>query len=157
MDIQDVLKEHEMWLNLEDGGKRANLQGADLQGADLQGADLRHANLRRADLQGANLQGANLQGADLQGADLQGADLQGADLRHANLRHANLDFSCLPLWCGSLDVEVDKRLAAQIIYHFCRLECDDTDIKEAQNSLLRLANQFHRVGECGIIERKVIE
>ena len=112
MDIQDVVKKHEMWLSLEDGGKLA---------------DLRHANL------------------------------QGADLRRANLQGADLDFSCLPLWCGSLDVEVDKRLAVQIIYHFCRLKCNDTDIKEAQNRLLGLANQFHRVGECGIIERKVVE
>ena len=47
--------------------------------------------------------------ADLQDADLRGANLQGANLRGANLRGANLDYSCWPLWCGSLDVKVDRR------------------------------------------------
>ncbi|MEY8576163.1 pentapeptide repeat-containing protein [Oscillospiraceae bacterium 21-37] len=49
------------------------------------------------------------------GADLRGVDLRKADLQGANLRGANLDYSCWPLWCGSLDVKVDVRLAAQLV------------------------------------------
>lgn len=41
----------------------------------------------------------------LEGAGLFEADLTGADLSHANLSGANIDYSCLPLWCGSLDVK----------------------------------------------------
>ena len=80
------------------------------------------------------------------------ADLQQADMRWANMREADMDFSCWPLWCGSLDVIVDKRIAAQLAYHFCRIVCDDDEVKSAQKMLAPLANQFHRVEECGRIE-----
>ena len=94
---------------------------------------------------------ANLRWADLRGADLREADLCEANLRRANLCGANLDFSCWPLWCGSLDVTVDKRIAAQLAYHFCRVRCDDPEVQAAQKALAPLANQFHRVEECGRI------
>ena len=90
---------------------------------------------------------ANLCGTDLQRADLWGADLRGADL----------DYSCWPLWCGSMDVKVCKRIAAQLAYHFCRLDCDDPEVIAAQNALIPLANQFHRTGECGLLEPKEIK
>ena len=84
-------------------------------------------------------------------ADLRGADLRGANLHRANLCGANLDFSCWPLWCGSLDVTVDKRIAAQLAYHFCRVRCVDPEVQADQKALAPLANQFHRVEECGRI------
>lgn len=67
-------------------------------------------------------------------ANLQGANLRDADLRDADLRGANVDYSCWPLWCGSLDAKVDRRIAAQLAYHFCRLDCDDPDYIEARNA-----------------------
>jgi len=134
VELAAVLEKHRKWLNDEEGGERANLQGADLQEANLQRADLRYANLQRA---------------DLHGADLHGADLHGADLRYANLQGADLDYSSWPLWCGSLDVEVDRRIAAQLAYHFCRLDCADPDYLAARSALLPFANTFHRVDGCG--------
>lgn len=98
----------------------------------------------RADLREADLRRANLRGADLWEADLRGADLRGADL----------DYSCWPLWCGSLDVRVCKRIAAQLAYHFCRLDCDDQEVIAAQNAIIPLANQFHRADDCGKLEPK---
>ena len=80
-ELQKILEAHKKWINSEDDGVRAYLRGANLSGADLSGAYLR---------------GAYLRGADLSGANLRGADLRGADL----------DFSCWPLWCGSLAVKV---------------------------------------------------
>ena len=132
--LKNVLELHRKWINKEPGGERANLWGADLWRADLWRANLWRANLREA----------NLRGADLRGADLRGADLCGA----------NLDYSCWPLWCGSLDVRVCKRIAAQLAYHFCRLDCDDPEVIAAQNAIIPLANQFHRVNECGKLEPK---
>ena len=49
--------------------------------------------------------------------DLRGANLRGADLRGANLSGADLDFAAWPLWCGSLQVALDERLQAQLLYH----------------------------------------
>ena len=71
-----------------------------------------------------------------------------ADLQDADLRGANIDYSCWPLWCGSLDVKVDRRIFCQLAYHLCRVIVDD-ECKEAQLMLGRLANEFHRVDECG--------
>ena len=140
--LKNILELHQKWLNEEPGGERA-----DLWGADLRGANLWRAGLRGADLRGANLREANLRGADLRGANLRGADLRGA----------NLDYSCWPLWCGSLGVRVCKRIAAQLAYHFCRLDCDDPEVIAAQNALIPLANQFHRADECGKLEPKEVK
>lgn len=79
-ELNAILKKHQMWLNVEDGGERANLRWADLSGLDLRGANLYGADLYGANLYGANLRGANLRGANLYGANLGGADLGGADL-----------------------------------------------------------------------------
>ena len=124
---------------------------------DLRGADLRGANLRGANLSGADLRGANLRGANLSGADLSRADLRGANLRGANLSGADLDYSCWPLWCGSLKVKTDKRLACQLAYHLCSMQCDDEEYIKMRNSILDFANQFHRVEECGRLEITVKE
>lgn len=80
------------------------------------------------------------------------ANLSRADLCWANLSGANLDYSCWPLWCGSLDVKVDARIARQLAYHFCRLDCDDPEYLEARKAIAEFANGFHRVDECGRIE-----
>ena len=129
--------------------RSANLSGADLSGADLSGADLRSANLRSANLSGADLSGADLSSANLRSANLSGVDLSGADLSGADLRSADLDFSCLPLRCGGFKWKIDKRLACQLAYHLCSMQCDDGEYMKMRGSILGFANQFHRVGECG--------
>ena len=136
----------------------ANLSGASLSRADLSGADLSGADWSGADLRGADLSGADLSGADLRGADLSGADLSRADLRGANLSRADFDFSCWPLWCGSLNVKIDKRIFCQLIYHALRAgqSVDDPEVKRLFEipEIVNLANQFHRSEECGKIEER---
>ena len=174
-ELQTIIEKHKKWLNAVPGGERANLkranleganlasanlasanlasanlEGANLEGANLASANLEGANLASANLRGANLKGANLRCADLEGADLRGANLKGANLRCADLEGADLDYSCWPLWCGSLrDVQIDKRIFAQLAYHLCRVIVDDDECKAAQRALYPIANQFHRVSECG--------
>jgi uncharacterized protein YjbI with pentapeptide repeats len=157
--IKKALGLHLAWVNGRANGVRADLSGVDLRHADLSGVDLSYANLRHADLSGVDLRHANLHHADLSGVDLRHADLSGvdlsyADLRHADIRNANLngaklDFSCWPLWCGSLDVVVDAKIAAQLAYHFCQVKCDDPEVKQVQEAMQVLASKFHRFWECG--------
>lgn len=129
--IKDILKKHKDWLEGESDGERANLQNADL---------------RRA----------NLQIADLRGADLRFANLQNANLRFANLRGANLDFSCFPLWCGGLDMQLDDRQLIQIAYHLVRNGLHSKNASEETKKelakLIDFANRFHRVNECGEVD-----
>ena len=103
-----------------------------------------------------DLRGANLSDANLSDADLRGADLRGANLSDADLRGADLDYSCYPLWCGSLHLKADKRLACQLAYHLCSMQCDDADYIKMRNSILGFANQFHRVDECGELEEREV-
>jgi len=164
-DLKAILDSHKQWLD-SDGktGERANLSGANLYGvylrgaylreadlreADLRGADLREANLSAANLCGANLRGADLRGANLSGADLSWVDLRGADLREADLRGADLDYSCWPLWCGSNNVNVDARIAAQLAAHFCALDCDDPAYLAAREAVLEFAKTSHRAEDLG--------
>ena len=144
-ELQTILEKHKKWLNDVPGGERANLIGTNLKRANLEGANLEDANLAVAYLVGADFRGANLAGANLGGANLARAILE-----RANLIGANLDYSCWPLWCGSLrDVHIDKRIFAQLAYHICRVIVDDDECKAAQRALYPIANQFHRVSECG--------
>ena len=127
--LDKILDNHKLWLktNGEDGEK-----------ADLQWADLREANLREANLRGADLRGANLRGADLQGADL--------------------DFSSMPLSCKGLNVHIDDRLAIQQLYHLVRnVQFSKNTSAEMKKlcqlkSIIKKANEFHRVQECGEIK-----
>ena len=123
-------------------------RGEDLKYADLSGADLSYAKL-----EGADLSYAKLEGADLSGADLSYAKLSYAKLSYADLSGADLDYSTWPLWCGSLDVKIDRRIFCQLLYHTLRagMSMDDEEVQALLNNpdVLRLANQFHRVEECG--------
>ena len=73
-----------------------------------------------------------------------------ANLRGADLRGADLDFSCLPLWCGSMGMIVDRRIAAQIAAHFCALDCDDLDYLKARKAILKFAKTSHRAKDLGL-------
>ena len=155
-----ILDKHKKWLNDDPDGKRADLRRADLSGANLSGANMRGANLSGAnlsdaDMRGANLRGANLSDADLSGANLSGANMRCANLSGANMRGANIDFSCLPLWCGSLSAHFDDRQIIQLIYHTVKsgLNSKNTgeEVKNELTKLIDLANRFHRVDECGRI------
>ena len=80
-------------------------------------------------------------------ADLCGADLYGADL----------DFSCLPLWCGSLEANFDSKQLKQIAYHLVKAGLQSSNATDADreelSKLIDYANEFHRADECGEIRR----
>lgn len=101
---------------------------------------------------------ADLRDADLRDADLCDADLRGADLRGANLCGADLDFSCLPLWCGSLTAHFDDKQLRQIAYHLVKAGLNSKNASEETKKelakLVDFANGFHRVDECGKITTK---
>lgn len=136
----------------------SDLSYANLSYADLRYADLRYADLSNADLSYADLRYADLSNAVLSNADLRCAVLSNAVLRYAVLSNADLDFSCLPLWCGSLDIKIDKRIACQLLYHTLRamqsVEVDEIKAILNDDKVLALANQFHRVSECGSIVKE---
>lgn len=117
----------------------------DFSGEDFAGLDLEKIDLSGAYLGGADLSETDLTGADLTGADLNGADLHGVHLTGANLTEANIDYTCWPLWCGSLDVRVDKRIAAQLMYHVLNVMLySDIKIPNTRDELIDFANQMHR-------------
>lgn len=112
-ELNEILEKHKRWINNEEGGEPADLQGAYLRDSDLQGTDLR------------------------------GADLRGASLRNADMRGADLDDSCFPLWCGSEGIKLDRRLFLQLVAHICAVEVDDEECKKTQEYLMPLAKQSH--------------
>ena len=161
-ELDCVISKHKEWIN-GDGGEYASLSHADLRGAYLRGEDLSHADLSNANLSGAylrdaNLKYANLRDVDLTGADLRGANLTGADLTGANLRDTNLDYSCLPLWCGSLEAHFDDKQLVQIAYHLVKSGLQSKNASEETKTelskLIDFANKFHRVDECGEIKKE---
>ena len=184
--IKNILALHKKWLNEEEGGERADLHGADLDGVCLDNIDFRNANLkcasfrgavitnsdfRSADLYGADFRGAFLQGSDFASANLKNADftwanlcdadflnadLMGADLGEADIKGVDFDYSCLPLWCGSLDAHFDDKQLKQIAYHLVKAGLQSknasNETKTELRKLIPFANGFHRAEECGLIE-----
>ena len=162
-ELDKIIDNHKKWLQSDgEEGERADLSYANLRYADLRYANLRYADLSSADLSSADLRYADLSYANLRYADLRYANLSYADLRYADLRYANLDYSAFPLWCGGLDVHIDDKQATQILYHLVR------NVKYSKNtsaklkrickikSLVKQANEFHRVKECGeIVEEDI--
>ena len=122
-ELNGILERHKAWMDGKFGGERADLHGADLRGAILRGADLRQS-----------------------------------VLRHCDLRGADLDYASWPLWCGSMKAYVDDRLAIQLLYHTLSVvQYSPYVSEEVKKALLseenvRIANRFHRVGECGEIK-----
>ena len=130
-ELNDILENHKKWLDGEEGGVCADLSYADLSGTDLRDADMT--------------------GTDMRGTYLSGTDMRGA----------NLDYSCLPLWCGSLGANFDDRQLIQIAYHLVRAGLNSKnasdETKKELSKLIDFANKFHRVKECGRIKKEVEE
>ena len=84
------------------------------------------------------------------------ANLEGANLEGADLARADLDYSCFPLWCGSLSAHFDDKQIRQIAYHLVKagLNSKNTsdEVKSELAKIIDLANGFHRVEECGKID-----
>ena len=84
------------------------------------------------------------------------ADLREANLSRADLREANLDYSCLPLWCGSLSAHFDDKQLKQIAYHLVKAGLQSKNASDETQAelrkLIQFANGFHRAEECGLIE-----
>lgn len=161
-ELDKVLESHKKWLGRDWRGKRAVLNNEDLRAtilrvANLQKAYLCGADLRDADLRDADFREANLIEADLRGADLRGANFSAANLNGADLCDADIDFSVWPLWCGGLFVHIDDRIAIQLLYHLVRNVLFSRNTSEelkrllSQKEIVQVANQFHRVDECGRI------
>ncbi|MEG2258532.1 MAG: pentapeptide repeat-containing protein [Anaerovoracaceae bacterium] len=139
-ELRKAVKEHKLWIETF---FCENKKGCC--------ADLHNANLQNADLRGANLQSVNLRCASLQNADLQNADLQNADL----------DFACLPLWCGSLNANLDNKQVIQLMYRVLSITIGSSNVSlELKTQLLTdtnliVANEFHRIGECPKLEANI--
>jgi len=132
----------------------ANLSSVNLRSANLSSANLSFANLSFTNIRSANLSSANLISANLRFANLHSADLRSANLSSADLRSADFDYSCWPLWCGSNNVKVDKRIAAQLAAHFCALDCTDKDYLKAKADILEFAKMSHRAQDLNLSNSK---
>lgn len=138
--LRTILENHKKWLK-EKGGERADLSSLNLSYTNLSETDLRHTDLKDVNLRFSNLRGANLNGADLKGA--------------------NLDFSVMPLWCGDLRAHYDDKQIIQQLYHVLSHVKNSKNASDRLKEILltddvvALANEFHRVEECGMIFRGV--
>lgn len=154
-EFDEMMRLHEMWLNGEEGGKRANMKGADLRTVNMNRADMRGVNMQRANMLHADMQYANMQCANMQHADMRSADMRSAEMQRTDMQGADLDYSAWPLCCGSLKAYVDDRIAIQLLYHtlsvvqYSPYVSEDVKRTLLTRDVVDEANRFHRVDECG--------
>ena len=115
--LDEVIKEHGLWIKDHQQGKRAELNGycfggyygendIDLSGVDLSGADLSGSSFIKINLIGINLSDAKLDCASFMNVDLTDAVFDDVTLRSGSLIHSNLtrihaeraDFTGSCLW-----------------------------------------------------------
>jgi len=88
-DLDDISKQHQLWLTPE---HKRGLDGwweSALKGANLRRADLSYYMLEEADLEGTNLSSANLAPTALASANLKSTDMSNSDLTWAVLTDAS--------------------------------------------------------------------
>ena len=91
--IEEVIRRHQLWLNEEDGGKRADLSDEDLRDVDLRCTNLCGAELCNANLSGADMGDAKLcYACNMHSADLRGAKMLQEDVDAANLSNVQRKF-----------------------------------------------------------------
>lgn len=105
VELNDIVRKHQMFLTARKGGARAllrdkdlsglsfvgqNLSQSDFTGCLLVGADLTNTNLESATLFGCDLSQAKLSNTKLNRADLRGAILSNTDLSNADMTGADL-------------------------------------------------------------------
>lgn len=113
-EINEILKNHQMWLDGRDCGVYADISDEDLCGANLIGANLYDATLYGANLCEANLYNANLRGADLRYANLRCANICGTDFCGANLLGVkNIPF--IPMVCPDFGPFIGFKKASKYI------------------------------------------
>lgn len=89
-ELSEILAKHQLWLDGQEGGERANLNYLNLAWVNLENANLRYSNMKVADLTEARLTGANLEYANLRNSILVSANLECTNLRYAVLRNADI-------------------------------------------------------------------
>lgn len=58
------------------------------------------------------------------------------------MRGADLYKCSMSLWCGVLYIKLDRLQMAQLVYHLCSMECEDSEVLEMQKSMYAFANEF---------------
>jgi hypothetical protein len=94
-ELQQILLDHQQWLEKRYKREDSPEGRANLCNADLSNAELNDANLEAAVLSDANLSSAKLNRASLIQAQLPRVHLSGAELNNANLDFANLNGAIL--------------------------------------------------------------
>ena len=125
----------------------SNLSKSDLSRSNLSNSNLRYSNLRYSNLSNTDLRHSCLRYSNLSYSNLSSSNLSYSDLRYADLSGSNLDYAAWPLWCGSVDVTIDERIAKQLLYHALSVALPHTPKRAITKTLIKWANGFHRVGE----------
>ena len=172
-ELDIVIERSEKYWNGEPEGEIAKLNGAvmiglDMRAANMRDADMSDANIRDAYMSGTDMSWANMSGTDMRSAYMSGAnmhgtnmswaDICGAYINDADMKGTNIDYSCWPLWCGSLRAQIDERIARQLLYHVLSAVSHSKNCSEEFKAALltetnvTVANGFHHVKGCGYLK-----
>lgn len=91
-EMQEIIIDHEIWLNSEVGGvgSRASFSDEDLKYFDFSSRSLSGCTFNRCDLAGADFKRSDLSCSIFIDCDLVGADFYKADLRHSYFKDSKL-------------------------------------------------------------------
>jgi hypothetical protein len=106
-----------------------------------------------------NSKGNRFTGAleDLRNLCFCGRELRGIDIKGADIRGSDFDYASWPLWCGSKDVTIDRKLLCQLAAHIgCtkvyapRVRRSDPDYAAFHKQCKVVGRKSHRAVELGL-------
>ena len=165
--LKTVVELHKVWRKDNKEGKRLVLIGydlsyRDLNDSDLSYCDLSHSCLSHCDMYHCDLSHSCLSDCNMSHSDLSHSDLSDCNMTGCNMDGCNMDSSGVNLSCTDLGIHLDDRLIIQRLYHTLfnaqYSKNVSLDLKTAllTPELVEVANRFHRVAECGEIEKEEI-
>ena len=163
-ELKEVIRNHALWLEDHNTGKRAELNGyriedVDISGVDLSQADLSGSSFTKSKLIGTNLSGARLLGTVFMNVDMTDAVLDDVNLRNGDICHSTLirmkaqraDFINCIMWdndfTGSV-LRASRFIGAQLCdgkfigadLSACDLSCADIDYAHFDGAVLKDAD-----------------
>lgn len=99
----------------------------DLSGVDFSGSSLVCCNFRGANCTGANFSGATCDGSIFESTtcldtlfiktNLRNTNFRGTIITGSDFTGSIFEFTCWPLWRGSVGAKIDKKIACQLLFY----------------------------------------
>ena len=120
---------------------RDNLQGVEFFDVNLEWSEFKYCKCENADFRYSKLANSNFEGAICKGASFANTDLRLANFQDADLRGANFSYTNWSLSRDTINLKLDKKQIAQLLYH-ALINADNETLAEIKSNPVGFTKYF---------------